>query len=192
MLVTQYPIILASKSPRRSEILHNAGFEFEVKVQDFNEKTPVELHEEATALFIANSKLSQLQANVANNIVICADTVVVLSSGRLGKPKDKKEAKSMLQQLSNSTHRVLTGVSIGTPKGKIEILDSTAVTFKEIEDWEIDFYIENYQPFDKAGSYGIQDFIGMNCISHIEGSYYNVMGLPIHRVYDALKPFILR
>ncbi|MDP5139662.1 MAG: Maf family protein, partial [Spirosomaceae bacterium] len=135
---------------------------------------------------------STFKWKIANKIVICADTVVILSNGSIGKPQDVDEAVLMLNQLSNSTHRVLTGVSIGTPKGFVEFVDTTNVTFKKLDKWEIDFYIENYKPFDKAGSYGVQDFIGMIGITHLDGSFYNVMGLPIHKVYNALQPFILK
>ncbi len=192
MLKTRFPIYLASKSPRRFEILRNVGFAFQVMEQDFDEKIPSNMPVDSIPLFISNAKLTSLGVNVANNIVICADTVVNLSTGSLGKPASKSDAKVMLSQLSNNTHRVLTGVSIGTPTGVIEFVDTTSVTFKKLDDWEIDFYVENFQPFDKAGSYGIQDFIGMIGITHMEGSFYNVMGLPIHRVYEALKPFILK
>lgn len=192
MIKTEYPIFLASKSPRRSEILRNAGFDFQLMDQDFDENIPLKMTPEAIPLFLSNAKLKSLGVNVANKIVICADTVVNLSNGSLGKPHNKTEARVMLNQLSNNTHRVLTGVSICTPTGVIELVDTTTVTFKKLDEWEIDFYVENYKPFDKAGSYGIQDFIGMIGITHLEGSFYNVMGLPIHRVYEAIKPFILK
>ncbi|MDP5121539.1 MAG: Maf family protein [Spirosomaceae bacterium] len=192
MLKTEYPIFLASKSPRRSEILRNAGFEFQLLDQNFDENIPLNMTPETIPLFLSNAKLHSLAVNVANKIVICADTVVILSNGSIGKPQDVDEAVLMLNQLSNSTHRVLTGVSIGTPKGFVEFVDTTIVTFKKLDKWEIDFYIENYKPFDKAGSYGVQDFIGMIGITHLDGSFYNVMGLPIHKVYKALQPFILK
>lgn len=192
MLKTLFPVFLASKSPRRFEILRNAGFDFQIIEQDYDEIIPPSVAPDSIPLFLSSAKLNSLDVKVDNKIVICADTVVNLSNGSLGKPRNKVEAKAMLNQLSNSTHRVLTGVSICTPTGVIEFVDTTKVTFKMLDEWEIDFYVENYEPFDKAGSYGIQDFIGMIGITHLEGSFYNVMGLPIHRVYEALKPFILK
>jgi septum formation protein len=160
--------------------------------QDFDETIPSNMAPELIPLYLSNEKLNSLHTKVDNKIVICADTLVILLSGFLGKPNNKSEAKKMLNQLSNSTHKVITGVSIGTPAGLIQIVDTSKVTFKKLNNWEIDFYIENFQPFDKAGSYGIQDFIGMIGVTHIEGSFYNIMGLPIHRIYEALKPFILK
>jgi septum formation protein len=192
MINTKHPIYLASKSPRRYEILKNAGFDFQIMNQDYNETIPSNMDSELIPLCLANLKLNSLSTKVDNKIVICADTLVILSNGYLGKPKNKTEAKLMLNQLSDSTHKVITGVSIGTPSGLIEIVDTSKVTFKKLDDWEIDLYVENFQPFDKAGSYGIQDFIGMIGVTHIKGSFYNIMGLPIHRVYEALKPFILK
>jgi septum formation protein len=172
--------------------LKNAGFDFQIMNQDYNETIPSNMDSELIPLCLANLKLNSLSTKVDNKIVICADTLVILSNGYLGKPKNKTEAKLMLNQLSDSTHKVITGVSIGTPSGLIEIVDTSKVTFKKLDDWEIDLYVENFQPFDKAGSYGIQDFIGMIGVTHIKGSFYNIMGLPIHRVYEALKPFILK
>jgi septum formation protein len=160
--------------------------------QDFDETIPSNMAPELIPLYLSNEKLNSVHTKVDNKIVICADTLVILLNGFLGKPTNKSEAKIMLNQLSNSTHKVITGVSIGTPVGLIEIVDTSKVTFKKLDNWEIDFYIENFQPFDKAGSYGIQDFIGMIGVTHIEGSFYNIMGLPIHRIYEALKPFIVK
>ena len=192
MIDTIHPIYLASKSPRRYEILKNAGFSFQIMKQDSDEIIPSNMVPESIPLYLSNAKLESLDTKVNNKIVICADTLVILLDGFLGKPKNKSEAKIMLNQLSNSTHKVVTGVSISTPSGLIEIVDTSKVTFKKLNNWEVDFYIENFQPFDKAGSYGIQDFIGMIGVTHIEGSFYNIMGLPIHKVYEGLKPFILK
>lgn len=192
MINTKHPIFLASKSPRRHEILKSAGFTFEIINQDIDEKIPPNVTPESVPLCLSTAKLNSLNAKVDNKIVICADTLVFLSSGHLGKPRNRDDAKSMLNKLSNSTHKVITGVSIGTPNGLIELSDTSKVTFKKLSDWEVDFYIDNFQPFDKAGSYGIQDFLGMIGVTHIEGSFYNIMGLPIHKVYEALKPFIIK
>ena len=192
MLKTKYPILLASKSPRRQEILSKAGFAFEVITQNSDEKTPDDIPVDQVALYVSKCKLLSANAKVHNKIIICADTIVVLFNGQLTKPKDVGDARQMLQQLSGTTHHVLTGVSIGTPEGEFHFTDKTTVSFKELSEWEIDFYLKNWQPFDKAGSYGVQEFIGMIGVTQIQGSYFNVMGLPIHRVYDALKPFIIQ
>lgn len=192
MLKTKYPILLASKSPRRQEILEKSGFTFEVIDQSSDENVPDEIPSNEVPSYVSKTKLSSVSSKVHDNIVICADTVVVLFNGILTKPSNYHESVQMLSQLSGKTHKVITAVSIGTPIGEFHIVDQTSVTFKELSDWEIDFYIKTWQPFDKAGSYGVQEFIGMIGISAIQGSFYNVMGLPIHKVYEILKQFIIQ
>jgi septum formation protein len=192
MLKTKYPILLASKSPRRQEILSKAGFSFKVLEQNSDERTPAEMPLTEIPVFVSKAKLYSVEAKVHNNIVICADTVVVLLDGVLTKPEGYADAVKTLKLLSGATHRVLTGVSIGTPEGEYHFVDTTFVTFKELSDWEINFYVKNWQPFDKAGSYGVQEFIGMIGVTNMEGSYFNVMGLPIHKVYEVLQQFIIQ
>lgn len=191
MLKTKYPILLASKSPRRQEILSKAGFSFKILEQNSDEETPLSTLINDVPTYVSKSKLLSVASKVHNNIVICADTIVVLSNGILTKPLNHSDSVRMLRLLSGSTHRVLTGVSIGTPEGEFHFVDTTLVTFKELTDWEIDFYIKEYQPFDKAGSYGVQEFIGMIGVTKMEGSYFNVMGLPIHKIYEVLQQFII-
>lgn len=190
MIETKYPILLASKSPRRHEILTQAGFSYQILDQNSDESVPDGLPPDEVPTYVSKSKLLSVSSKVHNNIVICADTVVVLSNGILTKPNNTAEAVEMLNQLSDKEHQVLTGVSIGTPEGEFHLVDETSVTFKKLSNWEIDFYIKHWQPFDKAGGYGVQEFVGLVGVTRIVGSYFNVMGLPIHRIYEVLQPFI--
>jgi septum formation protein len=188
------PLILASNSPRRKEIMQNAGYDFSVKVMPTDENFSSEMHIEEVPVFLAKVKAECFRNKLNNEIILCADTVVIIDAAPhpnqiLNKPNDAKEAKEMLKILSGKTHRVITGVCMMTQEETIAFSDTTLVHFKELSDWEIDYYIETCHPFDKAGSYGVQDFIGMIGIDRIEGSFYTVMGLPIHRVYEALKKY---
>lgn len=188
---TIFPIILGSKSPRRREILLNGGFDFTVASFDADEQYPSDLKPEDVPLYLSAYKLTSFKTETDTNIVLCADTVVIYNDRVFNKPADKTEGKEMLKTLSGVTHEVITAVSIGTPVETHHIVDKSQVTFKKLSEWEIEFYIKNWQPFDKAGSYGIQDFIGMIGIERIEGSFYTIMGLPIHKVYDVLKQYII-
>lgn len=190
------PLILASNSPRRKEIMHNAGYKFSVKViptdESFSEDIPVE----EVPVFLAKTKAECFKSSLNDEIILCADTVVIIDfeaapSQILNKPSNANEAKNMLRQLSGRVHRVITGVCIMTKEETVGFADTSFVHFKELTDWEIDYYIEQCKPFDKAGSYGVQDFIGMIGIPKIEGSFYTVMGLPIHRVYEALEKYMV-
>ncbi len=185
------PLILASNSPRRREIMQNAGFEFKVKVKPTDEIFSSEMAVEEVPIYLAKTKAECFKDEIKDEIVLCADTVVIVDGQILNKPTDVEEAKEMLRLQSNKTHRVITGVCIMTREETIAFADTTYVTFKELSDWEIDHYIKTCRPFDKAGSYGVQDFIGMIGIPTINGSFYTVMGLPIHRVYEALGKYIL-
>lgn len=191
------PLVLASNSPRRKEIMHNAGFEFTVKVIPTDENFSPEMPVEEVPVFLAKTKADCFQENITNEIILCADTVVIVDEDNypskiLNKPADVQEAKEMLRLLSGKVHRVITGVCVMTKEETIGFADTSFVHFKNLTEWEIDYYIERCKPFDKAGSYGVQDFIGMIGIPRIEGSFYTVMGLPIHRVYEALDKYIVK
>ncbi len=182
-------IILASKSPRRQIILTEAGIDFVVKpvdiLEDFHENIPAT----GVAQHLAEKKAMQFPFLHENEIVIAADTTVIINDTILGKPDDEADAARMLSSLSGRIHSVVTGVCIKDRHRVMSFSDTTLVEFKTLTDREIDYYIKHYEPFDKAGAYGIQEWIGMIGITRIEGSYFNVMGLPIHRVYEILLKF---
>lgn len=196
------PLVLASNSPRRKEIMHNAGYEFTVKVIPTDESFSADMPVEEVPVFLARTKAECFRENLQDEIILCADTVVIIDqeneinhvrpSNILNKPADHSEAKEMLRMLSGRVHRVVTGVCIMTTEDTVSFADTSYVHFKELADWEIDYYIERCKPFDKAGAYGVQDFIGMIGIPKIEGSFYTVMGLPIHRVYEALEKYVVK
>ena len=179
-------IILSSNSPRRKELLAGLGVDFEVKVIDgVDESYPDTLPASDVAEYIAREKAAAYSA-VADELVITADTVVVVGADILGKPHDALAAHAMLREISGKTHQVVTGVCMKTQKEQHSFSVATNVTFKELSDNEIDYYIKNFRPFDKAGAYGIQEWIGYIGVTGIEGSYYNVMGFPVQRVYEEL------
>ena len=186
------PLVLASNSPRRKEIMHNAGYDFSVKVIPTDESFSAEMQVEEVPIFLAKVKAECFRKDLKNEIILCADTVVIINNEILNKPNDVEEATEMLKKQSGKIHKVVTGVCIMTKEETVTFSDTTFVHFKELSDWEIDYYIEQCKPFDKAGSYGVQDFIGMIGIPRIEGSFYTVMGLPIHRVYEALEKYLVR
>lgn len=186
----KHKLILGSKSPRRQMILTEAGFDFDVKVIDVEETFPDDIHANEVARFIAEKKAKQLPFLKKNEILITADTTVVLDDVILGKPQDRDDAYTMLGVLSGRKHEVVTGVCIKNSKRNIAFSDTTVVWFKELTDAEIEYYIDECEPFDKAGAYGIQEWIGMIGVTKIEGSYFNVMGLPIHKIYAELQAFL--
>lgn len=180
--------ILGSNSPRRKELLSALGFEFEVRVKNTDESYPNEMPVENIATFLAHKKALAFKNELKpNEVVICADTTVVFENQLLEKPIDQEQAKSMLTQLSGNTHQVITGVCILGNEHEITFSEKTEVTFATLSTTEIEHYINLYQPFDKAGSYGIQEWIGMMGISNINGTYTNVMGLPTHRLYMEMR-----
>lgn len=183
-------LILGSNSPRRKEILESAGFEFKVMVRATDERFDSEIQIEKVPELLAFQKASCFKEYGQETVIICADTVVVSNNQILNKPLSYEEAIEMLGKLSNKTHKVITGVSIKIGENYTNFIDEALVHFDKLESNEIDYYIKKYKPFDKAGAYGVQDFIGMVGISKIEGSFYTIMGLPIHKVYKFLKPFI--
>ena len=186
-----YKIILASNSPRRKELLAGIDVPFEVRVMDgIDESYPDTLPIQDIAEYIAKKKATAYRETMAGDeLVITADTIVVLGSKVMGKPHDANEASSMLRQLSGQTHQVITGVTLTTRERQMSFSVETDVTFKNLSDEEIDYYVTHYRPFDKAGAYGIQEWIGHIGVTGMSGSYFNVMGLPVQRIYEALKTF---
>lgn len=180
-------IILASNSPRRKELLGGLGYEFEVRVIDgIDESYPDGLTMEEIPRYIAAAKASAYTVG-ADELLLTADTVVVLDEEVLGKPADAADAARMLHALSGRTHHVITGVCLKTQDDERRFSVSTEVTFKALTDEEIDRYISHYHPYDKAGAYGIQEWIGYIGVTGIRGSYFNVMGLPVQRIYQELQ-----
>ena len=181
-------IKLASKSPRRQELLSNIIEDFEIVSKDIEEEYPKDLKANEIALYLANLKAnSYLKGSKENELYITADTIVVYENKVLGKPIDSKDAFIMIKELSGNTHTVYTGVSL-LLNGKINsFLDSTEVSFYNLSDEEITFYINHYKPMDKAGSYGIQEWMGYVGIRKIKGDFFNVMGLPLHKLYREIE-----
>lgn len=180
-------ILLASQSPRRKELLTSLGFDFEVVKIDCEEIVPEEIEIENAAAYLSELKASAFRKLEQDEVLITADTVVAIDNQILGKPKNEDDAKSMLQKLSGKTHQVFTGISIKNVDKTITETDVADVELEELSEEEIDFYIKNYKPFDKAGSYGIQEWLGMAKIKKMNGSFYTIMGLPTHLVYKILK-----
>jgi len=191
LVMRDYHIILASNSPRRRELLSGLDLEYEVKVlPDIEEGYPEGLSIEEIPRYIAAEKAAAYKDIMADNdLIITADTVVVLGDEVLGKPTDLNDAKRMLRKLSGKTHQVVTGVYLMTKEKERGFSVVTGVTFKELSDEEIDYYVEKYHPLDKAGAYGIQEWIGYIGVTGLNGSYYNVMGLPVQRIYNELLLF---
>lgn len=179
-------IILSSNSPRRKELLAGLDIPFEVKVlSGIDESYPEGLSVEEIPQYIAMEKAAAYDI-AEDEIVITADTVVVLGDAILGKPVDENDAKNMLHALSGNTHRVVTGVCITSVDKQRKFSVVSEVTFKVLSDTEIDYYVNRYRPFDKAGAYGIQEWIGYVGVTSLKGSYFNVMGLPVQRIYEEL------
>ena len=187
----KYKIILSSNSPRRKELLAGLDVDFEVKViPNINQSYPDNLSAHEIPKYIAVEKAAAY--NISDSeLVITADTVVVLNNIVLGKPKDAQEAIEMLRMLSGNTHEVITGVCLTTATKQNSFSVSTEVTFKKISEDEINYYVSKYHPFDKAGAYGIQEWIGYIGVTSIKGSYFNVMGLPVQRIYDEIGKLIV-
>ena len=187
-------IILASQSPRRKQLLEWAEIDFDVVVQSTNETFPADLSIEEVPVFIAMNKAKAVQQSapqLQQKIILAADTIVTIDNKVIGKPAHRNDAIEILQSLSGKTHRVITGVVLMKDENVISFTDITEVTFNHLTDDEIQFYIDKYQPFDKAGAYAIQEWIGVVGIKNISGDFYNVMGLPVNRVVKELKQFAL-
>ncbi|MFM7596222.1 MAG: Maf family nucleotide pyrophosphatase [Flavobacteriales bacterium] len=184
-------IILGSNSPRRKELLEQLGIPFEIRSVAFEETINQALTHDEIPVDIVNQKLDKMvDTQAADELLICADTLVFHEGQALGKPKSKEDAIAMLQQLSGKTHTVITAVGISFQEKRILFKEHTNVQFEHLTVYDINTYVNRCNPLDKAGSYGIQDWIGLIGVSRIEGSYTNVMGLPTHRIYHELKKFI--
>ena len=185
----KYNVVLASNSPRRKELMSGLGINYVVKtLPDVDESYPVELKGEAIPLFIAREKADAYRSMIApDELLITADTIVWLDDRALGKPSDREEAIRMLQALSGKTPQVITGVCLTTQAWQRSFTSTTEVRFAKLTHEEIEYYVDSYSPMDKAGSYGVQEWIGFVGVESISGSYFNVMGLPIQRLYGELK-----
>lgn len=185
----KYEVILASNSPRRKELLERLGINFKVHtLMGIDETFPSDLPHEEIALHIASKKATAYKSYITNNkLLITADTIVCIDEKVLGKPQDAEEAKQMLKMLSGREHTVITAVVVATAERILKDAVKTRVKFAELNDEMIDFYVSNYLPFDKAGAYGIQEWIGLVAVEGIEGSFFNVIGLPVQRLYTMLK-----
>lgn len=190
--IDDYKIILASQSPRRHYLMKEIGLEFEIKLKEFvDESYPQELKREEIPLHIAEKKASVFEDDIEDNqIVITADTIVWLNDKVLQKPKDNDDAYRILNELSGNCHQVYTGVCIKSNKKEFAFTSQTDVYFKKLTFPEIDYYIKHFRPMDKAGAYGIQEWIGYIGVERINGSFFNVMGLPIQKLYTELDEFI--
>jgi len=186
-----YHIILASKSPRRQELLRGMGVDFEILTKETDESFPPEMPLDEVPKYLSLQKSLAFTDDElpAGYLLITSDTVVICEGEILGKPKDKADAERMLQLLSGKTHHVVTGVTVRSSEKTESFAVRSNVTFAQLDAEEIDYYIEHCKPYDKAGAYGIQEWIGYVGISGLEGSFYNVMGLPTRRLYQCLKGF---
>ena len=189
--LNKYEIVLASNSPRRKELLQRMGVNFKVRTLfGIDESYPDSLRGEDIVCYISRNKAKAYQSSMAPiELLITADTIVYVDGEVMGKPKNAEQAKEMLHKLSGKTHQVITGVTIVTAKRTENFGVTSQVKFTNITDEEINFYVDNYLPFDKAGAYGIQEWIGIVAVEEIKGSYFNVVGLPVQRLYQKLKTF---
>lgn len=189
--MVNYHYILASNSPRRKELLAGLDLDFEVRIiVGIDESYPDDLPTKQIAEYISKKKADAYRQTIAaDELVITADTVVILGDEVMGKPHDEADACRMLRELSSKTHQVITGVTLTTKERQQSFSVVTDVTFKQLTDDEIQYYVRTYRPMDKAGAYGIQEWIGYIGVTALHGSYFNVVGLPVQRIYEALKAF---
>lgn len=187
----KFNIILASKSPRRQELLKGIGLPFAVLTKDVDESFSSDMPVYDVAPYLSYKKAKAFEENELpeNYMVITADTVVIVGDTILGKPKDAEEARNMLRLISGKKHSVVTGVTVHTKEKTKTFSVTSKVSFDVLDENEIDYYVNNYKPFDKAGSYGVQEWIGYIGVNCVEGSYFNVMGLPTQKLYQMLKLF---
>lgn len=181
-------LVLASNSPRRRQLLTDLGLTYEIRLREVDEAYPPHLRRAAVAEYLARHKAAAYAPDLAfDELLLTADTIVCLDEDVLNKPADAREAAAMLTRLQGRAHDVFTGVCLRHGDGReVVFSDQTTVHFRPLSAAEIDFYIQQYQPFDKAGAYGAQDWLGMVGVTRLEGSYFNVMGLPVHRVWEEL------
>ena len=184
--LNNYNVILASGSPRRQQFFRDLDIDFSIQLKEIEEIYPENLKGVAITDYLSNLKSDAFSALNDKDLLITSDTIVWLEGKALGKPKDAKDAFTMLRAMSGKKHEVITSVCLKSTSFQKIINDVTIVTFKELSDDEIHYYINNYKPFDKAGAYGIQEWIGFIGIEKIEGSYFNVVGLPVHKLYKEL------
>lgn len=186
--LSKYNIILASKSPRRHELIKSLDISFSIKTKEVEEIYPENLKHSEITDYLAELKATPFTTELnENDLLITSDTIVWLNNKALGKPKDYHEAFNMLKELSNATHEVITSISLTSKNFQQTFNDVTTATFKKLSNEEIDYYINTYKPFDKAGAYGIQEWIGKIGITKMNGSYFNVMGFPVHKLYKELS-----
>jgi len=191
-IIQNTKIILATNSPRRKELLTQLGIPFEVRSKEIDESYPKSFRPEAVAVYVAEKKANSFLETLTDELLIAADTIVSIEDEIFGKPKNIDEAKMMLRKLSGKPHEVITGVALLYMQKIYSFYEKTTVHFKELTDAEIEYYIKEYKPFDKAGAYGIQEWIGMIGVTRIEGSYNNVVGLPTARLYHEIGSFLLQ
>jgi len=190
--LNNYRIILASRSPRRQQLLLEMGLKFDVVIKEYTETYPEGLRGEEVAKYVSYGKAVSFKNEISDNeIVITADTIVWCNNKVLGKPVDRDDAIRILKEISGNTHEVITAVTLLTSKKDMTFSESTKVTFEPLSDEDICYYVDKFNPYDKAGAYGIQEWIGIIGCSNIQGSYFNVVGLPVQRFYKELKNFIL-
>ena len=183
-------IILASGSPRRQRFLKDLELDFTINTKDVEEIYPKYLHGSEITSYLSELKAAAFEGELKpNDLLITADTIVRFRGKVLGKPKDKNEAKEMLNELSGQVHEVITSVSLTSLDKQRTFSDTTLVEFKELSEEEIDYYLEMYKPYDKAGAYGIQEWLGYIAVERLEGSYFNVMGFPVHKFYKEIRDF---
>ena len=188
MKIIDKTIILSSKSPRRQQLLKDLGFSFDVKTMHTDESFPRDMEATQVASFLAEKKANTFLPHLkTDQLLITADTIVIANQTILNKPQNEEEAVKMIHAINGISHLVVTGVCIADTKQKITFFDQTEVTFSKLSEEEIAYYVHTFKPFDKAGAYGIQEWIGMVGIESIKGSYYNVMGLPVNLLYKTLK-----
>lgn len=186
MIPLNRPLILASSSPRRQYLMKEAGFNYTFEKPEVDESFPPGLPIDQVAKYLAEKKAEYFRLTMKNEIILAADTIVILNNKIINKPDDRTEAISMLSALSGHTHLVMTGVCILSIEKEESFDDTTEVSFQTLTQQEIEYYVDTCKPYDKAGAYGAQDWIGLVGIEKIVGSYFNVMGLPIHKVYQHL------
>ncbi|MFW0735920.1 Maf-like protein [Flavobacterium sp.] len=187
----KYTLILASGSPRRQQFFKDLDLDFEIRLKDIEEIYPPELKAVEITDYLANLKANAFEGELnENEILVTSDTIVWHQNKALGKPKDAEEAFKMIRSLSNTTHEVITSVCFKTNHSSTLLNDITKVTFNDLSDEAILYYIQNYKPYDKAGAYGIQEWFGFMAVAKVEGSYTNVMGLPTAKVYEYLSTLV--